>query len=76
MFKRALLRGRNVLKHRGARAKLLMTSVIAAPAYSLLLPLTLPLGHHVFVKYAIKLCDHLGRLLASIGINPVAERQM
>jgi succinoglycan biosynthesis protein ExoM len=76
MFKRALLRGRNVLKHPGARAKLLMTSAIAAPAYSLLLPLTLPLGHHVFVKYAIKLCDHLGRLLASIGINPVAERQM
>jgi succinoglycan biosynthesis protein ExoM len=76
MFKRALLRGRNVIKHRGARARLLVTSAIAAPAYSLLLPLTLPLGHHVFLKYAIKLCDHLGRLLASVGINPVIERQM
>jgi glycosyltransferase involved in cell wall biosynthesis len=76
MLKRALLRGRNVLKHRGAQGRLLMVSAIAAPAYSLLLPFTLPLGHHVFVKYAIKLCDHLGRLLASVGINPVIERQM
>ena len=48
---------------------------IAAPLYSLILPITLLLGH-TFIKYTIKLCDHVGRLLAMIGINPVRERQM
>jgi glycosyltransferase involved in cell wall biosynthesis len=76
MLKRALLRGRNVLKHRTARTRLIMKSVIATPLYSLLLPLTLFCGHHVFMKYSIKLCDHVGRLLAVLGINPVREREM
>ena len=76
MFKRALLRGRNVLKHRGARTQLVMKSIIAAPLYSLMLPLTLFFGQHIFMKYGIRFCDHLGRLLAVIGINPVRERQM
>jgi succinoglycan biosynthesis protein ExoM len=76
MFKRALLRGRNVLKHRGTRMELVLKSAIAVPAYSLLLPLTLPFGEHVFVKFGIKLCDHLGRLLTLLGINPIRERQM
>jgi succinoglycan biosynthesis protein ExoM len=76
MLKRALLRGHNVLKHRGARAELLIRSVVAAPLYSVLVPLTLPFGQHVFMKYSIKLCDHLGRLLALLRLNPVHERQM
>ena len=76
MFKRALLRGRNVLKDRGARTGLVIRSIIAAPLYSLLLPLTLPFGQHVFMKYGIRLCDHLGRLLTLLGINPIHERQM
>ena len=76
MFKRALLRGRNVLKHRSARARLLTKSAIAVPLYTLILPLTLLFGQHVFMKYGIKLCDHLGRLLALFEINPVHERQM
>ena len=76
MFKRALLRGRNVLKHPRARTGLVMKSLIAAPLYSLILPVTLLSGQHTFMKYTIRLCDHLGRLLAMIGINPVRERQM
>jgi succinoglycan biosynthesis protein ExoM len=76
MFKRALLRGRNVLKHRGVRTRLVMKSIIAAPLYSLILPLTLLCGQHIFMKYGIRFCDHLGRLLALIGINPIRERQM
>ena len=76
MFKRALLRGRNVLKHPRARTRLVMKSLIAAPLYSLILPITLLSGQHTFMKYTIRLCDHVGRLLAMIGINPVRERQM
>ena len=76
MLKRALLRGHNVLKHRSARTGLLIRSIVAAPLYSVLVPLTLPLGQHVFMKYSIKLRDHLGRLLALVGLNPVHEGQM
>lgn len=76
MLKRALLRGRNNLKLKNARLKGLLKSAVAVPAYSLVLPATLFLGQHVFMKYGIKFCDHLGRILALLGINPVKERTM
>jgi hypothetical protein len=47
---------------------------MAAPVYLVLLPPMLLLGQHRFMKYCIKFCDHLGRLLAFAGINPVSER--
>ena len=76
MFKRALLRGRNGLKHPSGRAKLVAQSLVAVPIYSLILPITLLLGQHVFVKYCVKFCDHFGRLLTLVHLNPVDERQM
>lgn len=76
MLKRALLRGRNILKHPVGRLGLLARSAVAVPIYSLALPAVLLLGQHWFMRYCIKLCDHLGRLLAIIGVNPVAERQL
>lgn len=76
MLKRALLRGRNNLKLKNARLKGLLKSAVAVPVYSLILPATLFLGQHVFMKYGIKFCDHLGRILALLGINPVKERTM
>ncbi len=74
MLRRALLRGRNNLKLRGGRARMLGVSCVAVPLYSLILPVTLPFGQHVFMKYCIRLCDHLGRLLSVVGLNPVSER--
>jgi glycosyltransferase involved in cell wall biosynthesis len=74
MLKRALLRGNNILKHPGQRLRLLAKSALAAPAYSLLLPLTLPFGQHVFMRYCIRLCDHAGRLLGAVGLNPIKAR--
>jgi succinoglycan biosynthesis protein ExoM len=76
MLKRALLRGKNILKHPTGRAQILIKSVLAIPIYLLVLPVTLLLGQHSFMKYAIKLCDHLGRILAIFGMNPVSEREM
>ena len=76
MFKRALLRGRNVLKHRDVRNKLILKSIVAAPLYSLILPLTLLFGQRVFMIYGVRLCDHLGRLLTVIGVNPIHERDV
>lgn len=76
MLSRAMLRGRNVLKHPEGRIKLVSQSFIAVPIYSLILPITLVFGQYVFMKYCIKFCDHAGRILALFGMNPVRERQM
>lgn len=76
MLKRALLRGKNVLKHSSGVWRFLAVSLAAVPLYLLCLPITMILGHHCFMKYSIKLCDHAGRLLAVLGLNPVAEREM
>ena len=76
MLKRALLRGRNTLKLGNARTKAILTSLVALPVYTMILPGALLVGQHVFVKYCIKFCDHLGRVLALCGMNPVKERAM
>lgn len=74
LLSRALLRGRNNVKLSAKRSERLARSMVAAPAYLLMLPFTLLLGQHVFMKYAIKFCDHVGRILALVGLNPVSER--
>ncbi len=74
MLRRALLRGRNTLKLPGSHALRLAKSMVAVPAYSIMLPFTLVIGQHVFMKYCIRFCDHAGRLLAALGMNPVDAR--
>jgi succinoglycan biosynthesis protein ExoM len=76
MIHRALLRGRNTFRHPKDRAKNLLKSTMAVPFYILVLPVLFFIGQHHFMKYLIKLMDHLGRLLASVGLNPVTERRM
>jgi succinoglycan biosynthesis protein ExoM len=76
MFKRALLRGRNSLKHSKNRGAMIGKSVVAVPLYLLSLPVTLLGGHHWFMRNSVKLCDHLGRILTLLGINPIWEREM
>lgn len=75
MLRRALLRGKNILKHPGQQLPLLAKSLVAVPLYTLMLPFTLPFGQHVFMKYCIRFCDHAGRLLAAVGLNPVNARE-
>src|SRR5439155_10963863 len=70
MLQRALLRGKNIIKHGTGRWKKVMTSLFALPIYIALLPLVWIGGQHTFMKYCIKLCDHAGRLLAMVGLNP------
>ena len=74
MLGRALLRGRNILKHPGRQLPLLAKSVVALPTYTVVLPFALLFGQHVFMKYCIRFCDHAGRLLAAVGLNPVRAR--
>jgi succinoglycan biosynthesis protein ExoM len=74
MLRRALLRGNNILLLPGQQRALLARSMLAAPVYALMLPFTLLLGQHVFMNVCIRLCDHAGRLLAAVGMNPVRAR--
>lgn len=73
LFKRAMLCGRNSINQPPGRARVALQSILAAPIYLSILPFALILGQHVFMKYCVKLCDHTGRLLALLGINPVRE---
>ena len=73
LIRRAVFRG--AFSRRLARSSLtpFVLSLIAAPAYAAALPLTLVSGQAQFMKYVFKLCYHMGRLLALLGINPVKE---
>lgn len=73
MLRRALLRGANSLRHPTFGALDVVKSVIAVPAYTAVLPLVLILGQGKFMTYSVKLFDHLGKLLALLGIHPVRE---
>lgn len=76
MLRRALLRGKNILKHSSSRARFILTSLAAVPLYLVVLPLCLFAGQHHFMKYCIKLCDHGGRLLSIVGLNPIDSRDL
>jgi succinoglycan biosynthesis protein ExoM len=71
MLKRALLRGSITLKTPGFEVRSVGTSVVATVLYTIALPFTLLLGHHMFMNLLVRLCDHLGKILAFVGINPV-----
>jgi len=69
LLRRALLRGRQPYFATTDFAK----SLLAVPVYTVALPVLLLAGHHVFMKYLIKDCDHIGRLLALCRIDPIKE---
>src|ERR1700674_4934887 len=71
MLKRALLRGSITLKTPGFEVRSVGKSVVATVLYTIALPFTLLLGHHLFMNLLVRLCDHLGKILAFVGINPV-----
>jgi hypothetical protein len=73
MVRRALLRGKMALSHRRGLGDL-VKSLLAVVGYTLALPVFLVMGHHLFMKYLIKACDHAGKLLAFANINPVREK--
>jgi succinoglycan biosynthesis protein ExoM len=74
LLRRALLRGATsaLRSHVGARD--ILKSVLAVAIYSVLLPLTLVLSQGRFMRYLVSLVDHLGKLLALAGIDPITEQ--
>ena len=73
MLKRALLRGSSSLLHPTSKLLSIGKSLTAVAAYSIALPFALLIKHSLFMALLIKLFDHLGRILAFIGLNPISR---
>jgi succinoglycan biosynthesis protein ExoM len=73
MLKRALLRGKARIFHPTFGAGEIAKSVLAVPVYTVALPVALVLGQDKFMVVLVKLCDHLGKCLAVLGINPIRD---
>ncbi len=74
MLRRALLRGATALRHPTFGVRDVAKSCLALLAYTIALPFTIVWGQDYFMTVLVKLFDHLGKLLAVIGINPVKEQ--
>jgi hypothetical protein len=48
--------------------------MVAVVVYTACLPLFFLMGHHIFMRFLIKNCDHLGKLLALLGVDWVKEK--
>ncbi len=73
-LRRALLRGKASLASPSGRPLGIVKSMSACSLYTMLLPVSLVIGRHVFLKHLVKACDHLGKLLALSGIDLVREK--
>ena len=48
--------------------------MVAVPVYTAALPFALLFGQHRMVRLLVSMFDHLGKLLALVGLNPVKEQ--
>lgn len=71
MLKKALLRGATAGLHTNALS--VIKSLVAIPLYTLTLPFAFLAGQNYFMTLLVKICDHLGKLLILVGINPIHE---
>jgi succinoglycan biosynthesis protein ExoM len=71
LLKRALQRGQS---ERGlADLCGVCKSLVAVPVYALALPFLFLAGQHWFMRYAVRLCDHAGKLAAMMGWKPLGK---
>ena len=69
-LRRALVRGNASMRHRGLSSRAILKSSVAVMVYSPALPFLL-VRPHLFMLYLIKLCDHLGALMAAARFDLV-----
>ena len=74
LMKRAFLRGKMSLNNTGSKSVSVFKSLVAIFIYTGSLPVFFFLSHHVFMKFLIKDCDHLGKILAVCGVNLIKEK--
>lgn len=73
MVRKALLRGATAGIQPGCGAACVAKSAAAVVLYAIVLPFSLLLGQHRFMTLLVKLCDHLGKVLIAMGVNPIRE---
>lgn len=71
MLKRALLRGAMEPQTADFGARSIVKSLFAVPVYAAVAPFAALAGHHRLMKVLVSLCDHLGKLIAVLGFNPI-----
>jgi glycosyltransferase involved in cell wall biosynthesis len=72
--KRAFTRGMSTAMYEPFLSLGSLKSLMAIILYTLALPLTFLIGQHYFMKYLIKDCDHIGKILKYLGIEIVKSR--
>jgi succinoglycan biosynthesis protein ExoM len=73
LVQKALLRGSCAALQPNCGPANILKSLVAIPLYTLALPVALLLGQHRFMTLVVKLCDHLGKLFALMGIHLIKE---
>jgi glycosyltransferase involved in cell wall biosynthesis len=68
LLKRAMMRGYGSSIEATFFSLDTLKSFIAIVLYTTTLPFFLLIGYHLFMKYLIKICDHLGKLLGIFGL--------
>ena len=71
LLRKALLRGATAGLHTNVVS--IIKSLIAIPLYTLALPFAFVAGQQYFMTLLVRICDHAGKLLILVGINPVRE---
>ena len=71
VLRRALLRGQGTVRYQNFGPRFLVKSMLAVPGYTVALPFALLLGQHRFMQLLAKDAEHLGRLAAAAGYEPV-----
>lgn len=71
--RKALLQGANAALQPDCGAASIAKSMLAVPLYAVALPFALLGGQHRFMTLLVKLCDHAGKLMGRMKINPVRE---
>jgi succinoglycan biosynthesis protein ExoM len=73
LLRKALLRGACAALRPTVGWADISKSILAVVLYAFALPAVVFIGQHKFMDVMVRLCDHLGKLLALVGINPVRE---
>jgi glycosyltransferase involved in cell wall biosynthesis len=73
ILRKAALQGATAALQPNCGVASIVKSIIAVPLYLLIAPIALLLGQHLFMALMVKICDHSGKLLMLMGINPIHE---
>ena len=73
-LKRAMTRGMVEAQQSRFWSSNTLRSFAAIPLYALVLPFAFLRGQNVFMKYLVKECDHLSKVLTHMGIRLTKER--